>query len=40
VPISEQGKDPRFRVGTEPLGKIGCQQWLGGLIKHHYREAA
>jgi hypothetical protein len=25
---------------TEPLGKVGCQEWLGGVLKHYYRKAA
>jgi putative transposase len=40
VPIPERGKVPRYRDDTEPIGKIDCQEWLGGLIKSYYREAA
>jgi len=25
---------------AKPIGKIGCQQWLGGLIKNYHRETA
>ena len=33
-------KELKFQDNTEPIGKIGCQQWLGGLIKSYHREAA
>ena len=38
--IPDRGKELRLRDNTEPIGKIGCQQWLGGLIKSYHREAA
>ena len=40
VPIPDRDKQVNFKDNTEPIGKIGCQQWLGGLIKSYHREAA
>ena len=40
VPIPDRDKELKFQDNTEPIGKIGCQQWLGGLIKSYHREAA
>jgi hypothetical protein len=40
VPIPERDKELKVQHHTEPIGKIGCQQWLGGLIKSDHREAA
>jgi putative transposase len=40
VPIPERDKELKFQDNTEAIGKIGCQQWLGGLIKSYHREAA
>ena len=40
VPIPERDKELKFQDNTEPIGKIGCRQWLGGLIKSYHREAA
>ena len=40
VTIPERGKKLQLTDDTEPLGKIGCQEWLGGLIKHYYQQAA
>jgi putative transposase len=40
VPIPECGKEQRIPEDTEPLGKVGCQEWLGGVLKHYYRKAA
>jgi putative transposase len=40
VPIPERGKEQRIPEDTEPLGKVGCQEWLGGVLKHYYRKAA
>ncbi len=39
VPIPDRGKEPPENE-TEPLGKVGCEEWLGGLLKHYYRKAA
>ena len=36
--IPERYKELKFQDYTEPIGKIGCQQWLGGLIKSYHRE--
>jgi hypothetical protein len=33
-------KQQVLREDTEPLGKVGCQEWLGGVLKHYYRKAA
>ena len=38
--IPERDEELKFQDNTEPIGKIGCQQWLGGLIKSYHREAA
>lgn len=35
VPIPERDKELKFQDSTEPIGKIDCQQWLGGLIKSY-----
>lgn len=40
VPIPGREQKLQLTDNTEPLGKIGCQEWLGGLIKHYYRQAA
>jgi len=40
VPIPDRGQDPPPAQDAEPVGTIGCQQWLGGLLKHYYRQAA
>jgi putative transposase len=40
VPIPERGKKEHIPENTEPIGKIGCQEWLGGVLKHYYRKAA
>ena len=40
VPIPDKGKEPPAEVDTEPLGKVGCEEWLGGLLRHYYRKAA
>jgi len=40
VPIPERGKEQQFPEAPEPLGKVGCQEWLGGVLKHCYRKAA
>jgi len=42
VPIPDKDKKPP-EGDTEPLGKVGCDEWLGGLgglLKHYYRQAA
>ena len=38
--IPERGKEPVAREDTEPLGKVGCQEWLGEVVRHYYRKAA
>ena len=38
--IPERGKEQVAPEDTEPLGKVGCQKWLGGVLKHYYRKAA
>jgi len=40
VPIPDREKPPPIDTATEPVGKIGCQEWLGGLLRHYYRQAA
>ena len=41
VPIPERDKTPPASPeNTEPIGKVGCDEWLGGLLKHYYRPAA
>jgi hypothetical protein len=40
VPIPERRKARVASEDPEPLGKIGCQEWLGGVLKHYYRKAA
>jgi hypothetical protein len=40
VPIPDREKELSVSESTEPIGKIGCQEWLGGLLKHYYRQAA
>ena len=40
VPIPERGKEQIAPDDTEPLGKIRCQEWLGGVLKHYCRKAA
>jgi hypothetical protein len=40
IALPERGKEQRLPEDTEPLGKVGCQEWLGGVLKHHYRKAA
>jgi putative transposase len=40
VLIPERGKERATYKSTEPLGKVGCQEWLGGVLKHYYRKAA
>jgi putative transposase len=40
VPIPKCGKEPTTMENTEPIGKVGCEEWLGGLLKHYYRAAA
>jgi len=39
VPIPDKDKKPP-EGDTEPLGRVGCDEWLGGLLKHYYRQAA
>jgi hypothetical protein len=39
VPIPGRGKEQVAPDDTEPLGKVGCQEWLGGVLKHFYRKA-
>ena len=36
----ERGKEQIAREDTEPLGKVGCQEWVGGVRRHYYRKAA
>ena len=38
--MPERGKEPPAMENTEPLGHVGCEEWLGGLLKHYYRQAA
>ncbi len=39
--VPERDQAPLAAPGnTEPLGKVGCQEWLGGVLKHYYRKAA
>lgn len=39
--VPERDQAPPATPGnTEPLGKVGCQEWLGGVLKHYYRQAA
>lgn len=40
VPIPQKGKETPAMDGTEPIGRVGCQEWLGGLLKHYYHQAA
>jgi hypothetical protein len=40
VPIPEREKEQQIPEDTEPLGKVGCQEWLGGVLKHYCRKAA
>jgi hypothetical protein len=40
VPIPDKDKKRPADDATEPIGKVGCDQWLGGLLKHYYRQAA
>ena len=40
VPIPQRGQTLHLTEDTEPLGTVGCQEWLGGLLKHYYRQAA
>jgi len=39
VPILDRGKAAPATENTEPIGKVGCKEWLGGLLKHSYRHA-
>ncbi len=40
VPIPGGQSGPRLAEDAEPIGKIGCEERLGGLLRHYYREAA
>lgn len=40
VPIPDRGKAPAMPHDPEPLGRVDCQEWLGGLLKHYSRKAA
>jgi hypothetical protein len=40
VPIPDRAKETPAPKNTEPIGKVGCEEWLGGLLKHYYRQAA
>lgn len=40
VPIPERAKEQVAFEKPEPFGKVGCQEWLGGVLKHYYRNAA
>jgi putative transposase len=33
-------EDPSWQTRDIDVGRIRCQQWLGGLLKHYYRKAA
>jgi putative transposase len=33
-------RDPSGQARQIEVGQIRCQQWLGGLLKHYYRQAA
>ena len=39
VSLLQRGQPPPTAIGP-PVGRIRCQQWLGGLLKHYYRQAA
>jgi putative transposase len=39
VPIPDR-ESPPLPNDASPIGKIGCDKWLGGLLKHYYRKAA
>ncbi len=36
----EEPSDDAHNVLPLDLSEIKCEQWLGGLLKHYYREAA
>jgi hypothetical protein len=40
VPIPERAKEQVVPEDTEPMGKVDCQEWLGGVLRHYYRKAA
>ena len=40
VPIPDRGKEPLAMENTEPLGHVGGEEWLGGVLKHYYLQAA
>lgn len=39
VPIPQHGQLSTTKE-TPSLEEVGCQEWLGGLLKHYYRKAA
>ncbi|MEI8195775.1 MAG: integrase core domain-containing protein [Phycisphaerae bacterium] len=40
VPIPDRGQKAPAPQDIEPVGQVGCQEWLGGILKHYYRKAA
>ncbi|MEI8197606.1 MAG: integrase core domain-containing protein [Phycisphaerae bacterium] len=40
VPIPDRDQNAPANQDTEPIGQVGCQEWLGGIHKHYYRQAA
>jgi len=38
--IPEGEKPPPENESTAPIGKVGCEEWLGGLLKHYYKKVA
>lgn len=40
MPIPEREKEATVAGDTGPISKVGCDEWLGGLLKHYYRQAA
>ena len=40
VPMTDRWEETPSNESTEPIGKVGCEEWLGGLLRHYYRQAA
>ena len=40
TPIPDEGKESQPPSDTAVIGKVGCDEWRGGVVKHYYREAA